>query len=69
MCFGCGITGKRCEECHYLCIADVPDLLDYAIEISFCCEDGVKVNLFFKKVYERTDRIGSFVSTGNIHNI
>ena len=24
-----------------------------AIEISFCCEDGVKVNLFFKKVYER----------------
>ena len=23
-----------------------------AIEISFCCEDGVKVNLFFKKVYE-----------------
>ena len=50
MCFGCGMTGKRCEDCHYLCIADVPDLLDYAIEISFCCEDGVKV--VFKKVYE-----------------
>ena len=53
MCFVCGMTGKRCEDCHYLCISDVPDLLDYAIEISFCCEDGVKVNLFFKKVYER----------------
>ena len=24
----------------------------YTIEISFCYEDGVKVNLFFKKVYE-----------------
>ena len=53
MCFGCGMTGKRCEDCHYLCISDVPDLLDYTTEISFCCEDGVKVNLFFKKVYER----------------
>ena len=52
MCFGCGMTGKRCEDCHYLCISDVPDLLDDAIEISFCCEDGVKVNLFFKRVYE-----------------
>ena len=19
MCFGCGMTGKRCEDCHYLC--------------------------------------------------
>ena len=46
------MTDKRCEDCHYLCISDVPDLLDYAIEISFYCEDGVKVNLFFKRVYE-----------------
>ena len=53
LCFGCGMTGKRCENCHYLCISDIPDLLDNAIEISFCCEDGVKVNLFFKRVYER----------------
>ena len=53
MCFGCGMTCKRCEDCHYLCISDVPDLLDYAIEISFRCEDSVKVNLFFKRVYER----------------
>ena len=52
MCFECGMTGNTCEDCHYLCISDVPDLLDYAIEISFCCEDGVKVNLFFKRVYE-----------------
>ena len=54
MCFMCGMTGKRCEDCHYLCISDVPELRNgYAIEISFCYEDGVKVNLFFKKVYER----------------
>ena len=53
MCFECGMTGKRCEDCHYLCISDVPDDSDYAIEISFCYEDGMKVNLFFKKVYER----------------
>ena len=54
MCFECSMTGKRCENCHYLCISDVPDIpLNYAIEISFCYEDGVKVNLFFKKVYER----------------
>ena len=54
MCFGCSMTGKRCENCHYLCISDVPDIpLNYAIEISFCYEDGVKVNLFFKRVYER----------------
>ena len=46
MCFGF-------EDCHYLCILDVPDLLDYAIKISFCCENGVKVNLFFKRVCER----------------
>ena len=53
MCFMCGMTGKRCEDCHYLCISDVPDLPNgYATEISFCYEDGVKVNLFFKKVYE-----------------
>ena len=53
MCFMCGMTGKRCEDCHYLCTSDFPDLPEgYAIEISFCCEDGVKVNLFFKKVYE-----------------
>ena len=52
MCFECGMTGKRCEDGHYLCISDVPDYIDYAIEISFCCEDGVKVNLFLKKVYE-----------------
>ena len=49
MCFGFGMTGKRCEDCHYLCILDVPDLLDYAIEICFCCEDGVKVNLFLRR--------------------
>ena len=54
MCFECSMTGKRCENCHYLCISDVPDIpLNYAIEIFFCYEDGVKVNLFFKKVYER----------------
>ena len=53
MCFMCGMTGKRCEDCHYLCISDVPDDSDYAIEISFCYEDGMKVNLFLKKVYER----------------
>ena len=54
MCFMCGMAGNKCEDCHYLCISDVPDLLNgYAIEISFCYEDGVKVNLFFKKVYER----------------
>ena len=48
------MTGKRCENCHYLCISDVPDRPEgYAIEILFCFEDGVKVNLFFKKVYER----------------
>ena len=54
MCFECSMTGKKCEDCHYLCISDVPDILiNYIIEISFCYEDGVKVNLFFKKVYER----------------
>ena len=53
MCFECSMTGKRCEDCHYLCISDVPDIpINYAIEISFCYEDGVKVNLFFKKVYQ-----------------
>ena len=39
MCFECGMTGKRCADCHYLCISDVPDYSDYAIEISFHCED------------------------------
>ena len=53
MCFECGMTGKRCEDCHDLCISDVPDYIDYAIEISFRYEDGMNVNLFFKKVYER----------------
>ena len=54
MCFERSMTGKRCENCHYLCISDVSDIpLNYAIEISFCYEDGVKVNLFFKRVYER----------------
>ena len=54
MCFMCGMTGKRCEDCHYLCTLDVPDLPNgYTIEISFCYEDGVKVNLFFKNVYQR----------------
>ena len=54
MCFMCGMTGKKCEDCHGLCILDVPNVpSDYAIEISFLYEDGVKVNLFFKKVYER----------------
>ena len=48
MCFECGMTGKRCEGCHYLCLLDVPDYSDYTIEISFCCEDGVKVNLFLR---------------------
>ena len=53
MCFECSMTGKRCEDCHYLCLLDVPDIpINYTIEISFCCEDGVKVNLFFKNVYE-----------------
>ena len=37
MCFECSMTGKRYENCHYLCISDVPDIpLNYAIEISFC---------------------------------
>ena len=50
MCFECGMTGKRCEDCHSLCILDVPDIpSNYAIEISFCCEDGVKVNLFLRR--------------------
>ena len=54
MCFECSMTGKRCEDCHYLCISDIPDIpINYAIEISICHEDGVNVNLFFKKVYER----------------
>ena len=25
ICFECGMTGKRCEDCHYLCISDLPD--------------------------------------------
>ena len=33
MCFECGMTGNRCEDCHYLCISDVSDDSDYAIEI------------------------------------
>ena len=54
MCFECSMTGKRCKNCHYLYMSDVPDIpLNYAIDIFFCCEDGVKVNLFFKRVYER----------------
>ena len=54
MCFECGMTGKRCEDCHYLCISDVPDIpSNYAIEISFRYEDGMKVDLCFKKIYER----------------
>ena len=33
MCFECGMTGKRCEDCHYLCLSDVPDIpINYAIE-------------------------------------
>ena len=52
VCFECSMTGKKCEDCHDLCISDVHDLPnDYAIEISFRYEDGVKVDLFFKKVY------------------
>ena len=35
MCFECDMTGKRCKDCHYLCISDVPDYSDYAIEIPF----------------------------------
>ena len=43
MCFECSMTGKRCEDCHYLCLSDVPGIpINYANEISFCCEDGVK---------------------------
>ena len=53
MCFECGMTGKRCEDCHDLCISDVLDYIDYATEISFCYEGRMKVNVFFKKVYER----------------
>ena len=49
MCFECGMTGKRCEDCHYLRISDVPDYIDYAIEISFCYEDGMKVSLFLRR--------------------
>ena len=49
MCLECSMTGKRCES-----TLDVPDIpVNYAIEISFCYDDGVKVNLFSKKVYER----------------
>ena len=33
MCFGCGMIGKRCENCHYLCISDVPDYIDYAFVV------------------------------------
>ena len=53
MCFECGMTGNKCEDCHYLSISDVPDYIDYAIEISFCYEDDMKVNLFVKNVNER----------------
>ena len=35
MCLECGMTGNRCEDCHYLRISDVPDYINYAIEISF----------------------------------
>ena len=32
MCFECSMTGKRCEDCHYLCISDVLDIpINYAI--------------------------------------
>ena len=48
----CGMTGKRCEDCHYPCISDIPEgPNDYTIEISFCYEDGVKVDLFFLRRY------------------
>ena len=48
--FECSMTGKRCENCHYLCISDVPDIpLNSAIEISFCYEDGVTANLFLRR--------------------
>ena len=47
MCFQRGMTGQRCEDCHYICILDVPDDSDYAIEISFCYQYGMKVNLLF----------------------
>ena len=31
MCFEFSITGKRCENCHYLCLSDAPDIpLNYA---------------------------------------
>ena len=26
MCFECSMTGKRCEDCHYLCLSDVPGI-------------------------------------------
>ena len=35
MCFGCGMTGKRCEDCHYLCILDVPDFLITLLKFPF----------------------------------
>ena len=57
MCFECSMTGKRCEDCHYLCLSDVPDIpINYAIEISFCCEDGVKVNVFLRR-YMNVNRL------------
>ena len=50
MCFECGMTGKRCEDCHDLWISDFPDIpSDYAIEISFCYEDSMKVDLFLRR--------------------
>ena len=58
MCFMCGMTGKRCEDCHYLCISDIPEgPNDYAIEISFCYEDSVKVNLFFLRRHMNVSRL------------
>ena len=36
MCFMCGMIGKRCEDCDYLCISNVPDIpINYAIDIPF----------------------------------
>ena len=36
MCFMCGMTGKRCEDCHYLGISDIPEgPNDYLLKFPF----------------------------------
>ena len=57
MCFECGMTGKRCEDCHYLCISDIPDLPEgYVIEISFCLRMVLRLTCFLRR-YMNVNRL------------